>query len=153
MEVHGHRISSQYFDLQRINYKYNGKEYEYAYGVEVNPKGSVFSQVRRKKEEKRLLFYLGFRVDNSRYLMALLMFVFVSGVKNNVGLVFNCSKNNNKQINKINKRSSYREFHENLIQRPPFFLCFASDIYIFFSTSPSMLPFYTNSFLHSSWSK
>lgn len=45
VEVHGHRISSQYFDLQRINYKYNGKEYEYAYGVEVNPKGSVFSQL------------------------------------------------------------------------------------------------------------
>ncbi|XP_042877541.1 beta,beta-carotene 15,15'-dioxygenase-like [Penaeus japonicus] len=45
VEVHGQSLSSQYFDLQRINYKYNGKEYQYAYGVEVNPKGSIFSRL------------------------------------------------------------------------------------------------------------
>ncbi|XP_042227529.1 beta,beta-carotene 15,15'-dioxygenase-like [Homarus americanus] len=45
IEVEGQVISKQYFDLPRINYKYNGKEYTYSYGVEVNPKGVEFSQL------------------------------------------------------------------------------------------------------------
>ncbi|XP_071531273.1 carotenoid-cleaving dioxygenase, mitochondrial-like [Panulirus ornatus] len=39
-------ISKQAFDLPRINYKYNGKEYTYAYGVEVNTKAEFAELVK-----------------------------------------------------------------------------------------------------------
>lgn len=45
VEVQGEVIADQYFDLPRINYRYNGKEYKYAYGVEINPKGTEFAKL------------------------------------------------------------------------------------------------------------
>lgn len=50
VEITGQVISEQYFDLPRINYKYNAREYTYAYGVEVNPKGVEFSRVIRRRQ-------------------------------------------------------------------------------------------------------
>ncbi|XP_068211309.1 carotenoid-cleaving dioxygenase, mitochondrial-like [Palaemon carinicauda] len=42
VELVGEEKSDVYFDLPRINYKHNGKEYSYAYGVELNTKGVEF---------------------------------------------------------------------------------------------------------------
>ncbi|XP_064095619.1 carotenoid isomerooxygenase-like [Macrobrachium nipponense] len=36
VEVEGHEISTQPFELQRINYKYNAREYRFAYGVGIS---------------------------------------------------------------------------------------------------------------------
>lgn len=43
--VEGQVISPNIIDLPRINYKYNGKPYTFAYGVEVNPLGVQFSRL------------------------------------------------------------------------------------------------------------
>ncbi|CAL4079385.1 unnamed protein product [Meganyctiphanes norvegica] len=43
IELVGQTINETHLDLPRINYKNNGKEYRYTYGVEVNPKGIEFS--------------------------------------------------------------------------------------------------------------
>lgn len=43
--VQGQVTSPNIIDLQRINYKYNGKRYTYTYGVEVNPLGVQFSRL------------------------------------------------------------------------------------------------------------
>lgn len=45
IEVNGEVISDQFFDLPRINYKHNGKEYTYCYGVEVSPQGVQFCKL------------------------------------------------------------------------------------------------------------
>ncbi|XP_076036875.1 beta,beta-carotene 15,15'-dioxygenase-like isoform X2 [Oratosquilla oratoria] len=47
----------QYFDLPRINYTLNGKDYTYAFGVEVSPRGIQFSKLVKlnvKTKEKWL---------------------------------------------------------------------------------------------------
>ncbi|XP_045113690.1 beta,beta-carotene 15,15'-dioxygenase-like [Portunus trituberculatus] len=43
--LEGQDISANVIDLPRINYKYNGKPYSFAYGVEVNPLGVQFSRL------------------------------------------------------------------------------------------------------------
>ncbi|XP_045113371.1 beta,beta-carotene 15,15'-dioxygenase-like [Portunus trituberculatus] len=43
--LEGQDISPNIIDLPRINYKYNGKPYTFAYGVEVNPLGMQFSRL------------------------------------------------------------------------------------------------------------
>ncbi|KAK7083821.1 Beta,beta-carotene 9',10'-oxygenase [Halocaridina rubra] len=42
IEVSYEELSDIYFDLPRINYRLNGKEYTYVYGVEIDPKGIEF---------------------------------------------------------------------------------------------------------------
>ncbi|XP_045583182.1 beta,beta-carotene 15,15'-dioxygenase [Procambarus clarkii] len=51
IQVQGHIISKQFFDLPRINYRHNGKEYTYAYGVDVNPRGIDFPKLVKMNVE------------------------------------------------------------------------------------------------------